>query len=202
MEKTLVFSFNIPTLEHQCECTYMHTTPLLLSYRLNWKLHSVVRDQGSDIATVQKQVKQFHVPLHLVVHSAYVHVQCDLDRRSYTNSSDEHFLTQNMFFGGMESKPAALPFHPLTQSCSANTTHSIRMWQHTYSSSPQKKKKNSPWWSTILKFNKIVCSQRVTMLKNCKHSPLHLFKLNHPNFLLKQTQICLKQCSIQGKRNK
>lgn len=49
----MVFSFNIPTLEHHCECTYMHTISVLLSYCFNWKLHSVVQEQSSDIAMVQ-----------------------------------------------------------------------------------------------------------------------------------------------------
>lgn len=53
-------------------------------------------------------------------------------------------LQMNIFSPNrIESKPAALPFHPLIQSDSA---HSIRMWQHTYSSIPldDKTKKDSP----------------------------------------------------------
>lgn len=38
----LVFSFKTPTLEHHCECTYMHTISVLLSYLLNWNIHSIV----------------------------------------------------------------------------------------------------------------------------------------------------------------
>lgn len=131
MDKTVVFSFNIPTLEHHCECTYMHAISVLLSYCLNF-----IQLYKNKVLTLQwvNRVKhvQFDVPLHLAVHSAYVRIfvysVTSTGLRSYANSSDEHFLNQNVFFwGAMESKPAALPFHPLTQSDSADTTHSIHM---------------------------------------------------------------------------
>lgn len=52
-DKTVVFSFKTPTMEHRLECTYMHTTPVLLSDSINGKLHSVVQEQSSYVATVQ-----------------------------------------------------------------------------------------------------------------------------------------------------
>lgn len=38
MEKTMVFSFNTPTLEHQCECTYMQTAPYIAFLQVKLEL--------------------------------------------------------------------------------------------------------------------------------------------------------------------
>lgn len=96
---------------------------------LNWKLHFVAQEQQVLTLQYMKQVKnvQFDGPTNFAVHSADIRIFMYSVTSSYTNSSDEHFLAQICCFGGMESKPAALPFHPLTQSDSADTTHSIHM---------------------------------------------------------------------------
>lgn len=134
-------------------------------------------------------------PFTSAVHSAFRFMY----RWFQTNSSDEHFLPKTcwgflvLYFLGVESKPAALPFHPLIQSDSAHS-----MWQHTHSSSPETKRNNNnktaSCWST---FGKLKCSKMVTMLK---YSPLYLCKWNHPNVLLQQPDTCLKQRSTQGKQ--
>lgn len=130
VDKTVVFSFNIPTLEHHCECTYMHAISVLLSYCLNF-----IQLYKNKVLTLQwvNRVKhvQFDVPLHLAVHSAYVRifVYSVTSTGGLTQTLQMNIFSPKMFFfwGAMESKPAALPFHPLTQSDSADTTHSIHM---------------------------------------------------------------------------
>lgn len=88
-----------------------------------------------------KQVKQFHVPLHLVVHSAYV--QCDLDRRSDTNSSETFLLTQNMFLRGWSPSPLLSP-STLSPSHVQLIQHTASACDNTHTVVPPRKKNKPP----------------------------------------------------------
>lgn len=138
----LVFSFETPTLEHHCNCTYMHTRSVLLSSLLNWNVDSTVWQQSSDIAILwashKWKVQCPLLPCSTFSIRMYIHVRHDLDGRSYTNYSDGNFYSKSVFLArggnGVQAGCSPLPSsHPLS---SVYTTYTPPTYDSTHTVVP------------------------------------------------------------------
>lgn len=124
----MVFSFNIPTLEHHCKCTYMHATPVLLSYSLDRKLLTLQKVKQCTYSLMSPFTLRYIQHTYVLM---CIHVQCDLSRRSYTQTLQMNIFSPKMIFswwgvgggGGVQACCSPLP-PPLSQ---------IQLMQHTAS---------------------------------------------------------------------
>lgn len=179
VDRTVVFSFNIPTLEHHCECTYMHTISVLLSDSCAtstkfWHCNSSSKsNMYSSMSTFTSRYIQ-----NTYVYSCTVWPRQAVLHKLFRMNI---FSPKNVFFGEGGWSPSLLLSHSTLSPCHFQLIqHTASTCDNTYTVVPPRQKiiKHPTCRSTVSKFNKKKCAGGGWQcLKNCKHSPLYLLKM-------------------------